>query len=247
MARARSPNREKAQKIWIDSGGTKKLKDIAEELGLNESQVRKWKSLDKWDDLKGNVPFTNSNVTNAKTPGAPKGNKNAVGNEGGAPRGNSNAVTHGFFRKYFPEETIEIMEQISERSPLDLLWDQITIQYTAIVRAQRIMFVRDQEDETRVLKKDSSSDTFCEQEYEIQHAWDKQATFLQAQSRAMSTLRSLIKQYEDMIRVGQGDEEQRLRIHKLKGEIALLEQKATKDHDKPIEIMIKRARVKPDD
>ncbi|MEV2911587.1 phage terminase small subunit, partial [Paenibacillus larvae] len=110
MARARSPNREKAQKIWIDSGGTKKLKDIAEELGLNESQVRKWKSLDKWDDLKGNVPFTNSNVTNAKTPGAPKGNKNAVGNEGGAPRGNSNAVTHGFFRKYFPEETMEIME-----------------------------------------------------------------------------------------------------------------------------------------
>ncbi|MDT2172381.1 hypothetical protein P7H02_15315, partial [Paenibacillus larvae] len=146
-----------------------------------------------------------------------------------------------------PEETMEIMEQISERSPLDLLWDQITIQYTAIVRAQRIMFVRDQEDETRVLKKDSSSDNFFEQEWEYQHAWDKQATFLQAQSRAMSTLRSLIKQYEEMIRVGQGDEEQRLRIHKLKGEIALLEQKATKDHDKPIEIRIKRARMRPDD
>lgn len=142
---------------------------------------------------------------------------------------------------------MEIMEQISERSPLDLLWDQITIQYTAIVRAQRIMFVRDQEDETRVLKKDSSSDNFFEQEWEYQHAWDKQATFLQAQSRAMSTLRSLIKQYEEMIRVGQGDEEQRLRIHKLKGEIALLEQKATKDHDKPIEIRIKRARMRPDD
>ncbi|MEV2911487.1 hypothetical protein ABNF65_23490, partial [Paenibacillus larvae] len=112
---------------------------------------------------------------------------------------------------------------------------------------QRIMFVQDKEDETRVLKKESSGDTFFEQEWEYQHAWDKQATFLQAQSRAMSTLRSLIKQYEEMIRVGQGDEEQRLRISKLKSEIALLEQKATKDHDKPIEIRIKRAGVKPDD
>lgn len=56
MARARKPERDKAKKIWIDSKGEKKLKDIAKELGVSATQVRKWKSLDKWgDESKGNV------------------------------------------------------------------------------------------------------------------------------------------------------------------------------------------------
>ncbi|NWL87565.1 hypothetical protein DMN77_08100 [Paenibacillus sp. 79R4] len=244
MARARSPNRNKARELWLGSGGDMKLKDVAAELGLTESQVRKWKSQDKWDDdLKGNAPISNGNVTK-RGPGAPKGNKNAVGNEGGAPKGNDNAVTHGFFRKYFPEDALEIMEQLAERSPLDMLWDQITIQYTAIIRAQQIMYVRDKEDMTKEVKKTETVDTdgFSseKEEWEIQFAWDKQATFLTAQSRAMSTLQSLIKQYEDMCRQGNADEEQQLRIKKIKGEVALLEQQATKDDDKPIEIVIKR-------
>ncbi|WP_108994231.1 terminase, partial [Paenibacillus agaridevorans] len=55
------------------------------------TQIRKWKSQDKWAaDLNSNVTNeTNSNVTKRK--GAPKGNKNAIGNKGGAPRGNQNA------------------------------------------------------------------------------------------------------------------------------------------------------------
>ncbi|NGP58162.1 hypothetical protein FLT15_07085 [Paenibacillus thiaminolyticus] len=246
MARARSPNRDIAREIWLGSGGDMKLKDVAAELGLTESQVRKWKSLDKWDDdLKGNAPFGNSNVTNKGKPGAPKGNKNALGNEGGAPKGNSNAVTHGFFQKFFPAETLEIMGQIAERSPLDILWDQITIQYTAIIRAQQIMYVRDIEDMTKEVKKTETVDTdgFSseKEEWEIQFAWDKQATFMNAQSRAMSELRSSIRQYEEMCRQGHADEEQQLRISKLKGEVAVLEQKAAGNDDKPIEIMIKRA------
>ncbi len=68
-----------------------KLKDIAAALSIGETQVRKWKSQDKWAaDLNSNVTNeSNSNVTKRK--GAPKGNKNAVGNKGGAPKGNQNA------------------------------------------------------------------------------------------------------------------------------------------------------------
>jgi uncharacterized protein YjcR len=90
VARERSPDREKAKQMWLDSGGKMLLKDIAAELGLGETQIRKWKSQDKWAaDLNSNVTNANSNVTKRK--GAPKGNSNAVGNKGGAPKGNQNA------------------------------------------------------------------------------------------------------------------------------------------------------------
>jgi uncharacterized protein YjcR len=49
MPRERSPDRDKAKQIWLGSDGQMKLKDIAAELGLGETQIRKWKSQDKWD------------------------------------------------------------------------------------------------------------------------------------------------------------------------------------------------------
>ncbi|HBU81749.1 MAG TPA: terminase [Paenibacillus sp.] len=100
MARERSPERDKAKLMWLESGGMMMLKDIAAALSVPESRIRKWKSMDRWEDElngsaegspKGSVP----NGTNGSVPksrGAPKGNKNASGNRGGAPPGNKNAV-----------------------------------------------------------------------------------------------------------------------------------------------------------
>lgn len=219
-----------------------KYKDIAEKYGVSLNTVKSWKQRHGWVRNKG-APITKS--VHTKKVGAPLGNQNAKGNKGGgAPRGNSNAVTHGFFRKFLPEDTFEIMQQFEQASPLDILWTSIQLQWAAILRAQPIMHVKDQEDLTKILKreKQSSGDTSSswEEEYELQHAWDKQATFLNAQSRAMSTLQSLIKQYEDLCIKGLATEEQMLRIEKLKGEIKVIEQKSTNNEDKPIEIVIKR-------
>lgn len=91
MARERSPERDKAKQMWLESGGTMKLKDIAAALSVGETQVRKWKSQDKWAAvLNSNV--TNESNSNVTKRGAPKGNKNAVGNRGGAPPGNTRAA-----------------------------------------------------------------------------------------------------------------------------------------------------------
>lgn len=69
MPRARSPKRDEAYKMWLDSGGKKKLKDIASDLGVSETQIRKWKNLDKW---KGNVTNqSKGNVTKRKRGGQP--------------------------------------------------------------------------------------------------------------------------------------------------------------------------------
>ncbi|KFM92822.1 putative yqaS [Bacillus paralicheniformis] len=88
-----------------------------------------------------------------KKVGAPPGNINALGNTGGAPKGNQNAKTQCFFSKFLPKDTLEIMEKIQERSPADMIWDQIRIQYATIIRIQRIMFVQDKDDLAKELKK----------------------------------------------------------------------------------------------
>lgn len=132
---------------------------------------------------------------------------------------NQNAVTHGLFAKYLPEETRELVEAFEQKAPIDILWETICLKYAAIVRAQHIMFVKDKDDVTKELMRTRQSDSGYEEEYELQFAWDKQAQFLKAQSRAMGTLNNMIKQYDEMCRQGLADEEQRLRIAKLKAEV----------------------------
>ena len=77
-------------------------------------------------------------------------------------------------------------------------------------------------------------------EYEFQFAWDRQATFLNAQSRAMSELRSLIKQYDTMVNTNWDlvTEEQKLRIDKLKCEVKKL---SGNNKDSNITIKVVRA------
>lgn len=67
MARVRSPNRDKAYEIYKLNNGEVLLKDIAAQLDVKDTQVRKWKSQDKWEEkLKGTLPNKKRNVTNKK-------------------------------------------------------------------------------------------------------------------------------------------------------------------------------------
>ncbi|MBL3648783.1 phage terminase small subunit [Bacillus sp. RHFS10] len=201
-----------------------KYKDLAEKYGVSVNTIKSWKQRHGWERKKG-APIEKS--VHTKKGGQP-GNKNAVGNNGGAPQRNQNAVTHGFFSKFLPEETLEIMEEIQERSPADMIWDQIQIQYAAIIRAQKIMFVSDKEEMIKELKKKrsliSEVSEIEEEEYEFQFAWDRHATFLNAQSRAMGELRGLIKQFDQLAHEA---DERRLKLEQMRLNI----EKAKKDID----------------
>ncbi|MCM3108784.1 phage terminase small subunit [Bacillus velezensis] len=191
-----------------------KYKDLAEKYGVSVNTIKSWKQRHGWERKKGAPP---EKSVHTKIGGQP-GNKNALGNSGGAaPARNQNAVTHGFFSKYLPEETLEIMEEIQERSPADMIWDQIQIQYAAILRAQKIMFVSDKEEMIKELKKKrsliSEVSEIEEEEYEFQFAWDRHATFLNAQSRAMGELRSLIKQFDQL---AHEQDERRLKLEQMR-------------------------------
>lgn len=204
------------ESVKIDYLEGMKQKEICEKYNISINTLKSWIKRYKWADEKRNrgAPINKG--------GAPLKNKNAVGH--GAPKRNKNAEKFGFFSKYLPEETLELMENIVDKSQLDILWEQITIQYAAIIRAQRIMYVEDKDEMIKELKKEESSEYGQKLEYEFQFAWDRQATFLNAQSRAMSELRSLIKQYDAMVNANLDlvTEEQRLRIDKLRTEVKKL-------------------------
>ena len=138
------------------------------------------------------------------------------GKSTGPPKENQNAKKHGFFSKYIPQETLEIMNGMGEVSPADLIWDQIQIQYAAIIRAQKIMFVEDSEDHSIFKTKEKSDEFSDETAYEIHASWDRHATFLNAQSRAMSELRSLIKQFNDL---AHDNDERKLKLQLMQANI----------------------------
>lgn len=202
-----------------------KYKDIAQKYSVSLNTVKSWQKRNKWTREKC-APENQKGCTPKR--GAPKGNKNATG-----PPGNKNAEKHGFFSKWLPEETAEIMKSIQKLDPLDILWDNIQLQYTAIIRAQRLMYVKDQEDITTTKIGEGYSDSGSSEKWEVQQAWDKHATFLNAQSRAMKTLEGMIKQYDELLHKNWdlATEEQKQRINKLKVDIA----KAKEDEPEELE------------
>lgn len=221
MGKSRSPNRDKAFEIYREHGGRISSKEISIILNEKVTNIYAWKNSDKWDKRLER--------------GAPLGNKNSVGNKGGgAPLGNLNNLKHGdycsaekfldkgFLKKYIPAATRNIIKGLVEEgvSPLDMLWDNIVLCYTGIIRSQKIMNVKSNSDITKELKKQSWGKNESE-EYEIQFAWDKQERFIKAQALAMQTLNTLIKDYEDMLHKNRdlATEEQKLRIEVLKSKI----------------------------
>lgn len=212
MARAPDPRIEQAKAMYLEG---EKLVEIASQLNLPEGTVRRWKCTHKWDNERSDKK--NERSRKRKRGAQPK-NQNAVGNNGGAPEQNKNAEKFGFFSKYLPEETVSIIQEMPT-DPLDVLWDQIQIAYAAIIRAQQIMYVRDRDDKT-IEKIEEKDGNVIGERWEVQQAWDKQGKFLQAQARAQSELRSLIKQYDELLhkRWDLATDEQKARIAQIKAQ-----------------------------
>lgn len=188
-----------------------KYKEIAEKYGVTINTVKSWKTRYKWSkDGKKSVHTKTGKVCTQKSR---LGNQNAAGH--GAPEGNKNAEKYGFFSKYLPDETREIFSAIEEADPLDLLWHQIQLAYVAIIRAQKIAYVKDQEDKTE--EKTGSFDNG--DTYMVQQAWDKQNEFLKAQARAQGEFRALVKQYKELAEKTGGKQDAINKLDAILGEL----------------------------
>ena len=205
-----------------------KLVEIAGRLGVPPGTVRRWKSIYGWESERS------EKIPSVRKRGAQPGNKNSKG----GPPGNKKAEKYGFLSKYLPSETKEIFDAVAEADPLDLLWHQIQIQYAAIIRAQKIAYVKDQHDKT-IEKVEEKDGNVIGERWEVQQAWDKQENFLKAQSRAMSTLANMLRHYEQMLR-DRGEnvtEEQRLRLDKLRAETERIRRSSDPEQDDGVEII----------
>lgn len=214
MGRAKSPNRDKAFEIYKEHNGSITSQELADLLGEKINNINTWKSKDRWNDRLNKV-------------GAPYGNKNAVGNNGGgAPKKNQNARTYGWYSKYYPTVARNLIQEAEEAggNELEILWAMIMTKWIAIIRAQKIMHVKNQNDLTKELKRQKQiggKNPGWEKEYELQFAWDKQAQFLNSQSRAMTTLTNMLVKYNEMVHANwdTATEEQKLRVDRLKVQI----------------------------
>lgn len=212
-----------------------KYKDIAAKYGVTLNTVKSWKVRYGWNK-KGVHTKSEKVCTQKRKRGGQLGNKNAVGH--GAPKGNQNAVKHGLFSRYLPEDTREIFFSLDSSDPLDLLWDQIKLAYTAIMRAQQIMHVKDQKDKT-VEKIEEKDGNVVGERWEVQQAWDKQASFLQAQAKAQRELTTMIKQYEELLHKNWelATKEQKARISQIKANTERLKRNNSPEDDEGVEII----------
>lgn len=146
----RSEERKLAEKMFLDSNGKAKLVDIAEKMKLPPSKIRKWKSMDGWEEKlhpsgaekgkkkqverstcdKGSVPPK-------KGAGAPKGNKNAKGHHNPVPP--PDTTKHGGYSAVYWDTLSEEERTLIEGMPKseeELLIEQIQL---FSVRERRIM------------------------------------------------------------------------------------------------------------
>lgn len=113
MARARNPKREEAFQLFKAAKGDVKMKDIAAQLDLPASRIRKWKAEDKWDDKLGE----RSNRRKGALPLRKK--REEEKNKGGAPPHNTNAVKTGEYQTLWLDNLSEAERAAYEKISVD--------------------------------------------------------------------------------------------------------------------------------
>lgn len=214
-------------------------RELGEKYGIKVGTIKSRRSREKWQ--REGVATGNSSVAKGgKKKATSKRKKRRSGNpnpKNQFAKRNKAAWRHGFFAQYLPEKTMELVERIDKLDPIEILWDQIMIQYAAIVQAQEVMHVVNKDDHDTFVIEEGEYGT----KKEVHASWDKQAKLLTSQSRAMSELRGLIKQY---VAIADESDERRLKleamqlaIKKTKHEIDVLEKG---NDEKPLQIEIVR-------
>lgn len=252
MARARDPNREIAKQMYLDSGGEMLLKDIADRLGKSSSQIRNWKTKDKWDEQLNDCATneTNDCATNekqsAKVVVSSPRSKNASGNpnpKNQFTKRNEVSVKHSFYRQWLPQDMVEIIEETKDFTLADRLWFQIETKFAALIQLHKIMFVESRCDTLNELQSQSFGESSSES-FKVVYAFEQYAEYIKTEARLTSEWRNVVKQFlelsdeydERRIKL----EQMQLNVEKTKIDIEKTKADMAKGDVQPIEITIGR-------
>ena len=166
--------KEKAFCIYLNSGGGITKKEIAQRLGVTPRTIQKWSKDGAWDTMLSTL------TANDDTPSEL----------------NASSVIG-----LLPRQTAHIMSVIDGSSPVDILWQNILLQYTAIIRAQQLMYV-DGGDILSLEKRHIDNGENVADEWENIMPWDRYKVFLESQSKAMNVLCNMLNKLEDYKRKG---------------------------------------------
>ncbi|WP_054704720.1 phage terminase small subunit [Bacillus sp. JCM 19041] len=193
------------------------LKALAEKHGAKLGTLKSRKSREGWERDATSKKDATNRIRDA-TPDNKAKDKRHKGKRSGNPNPknqfgerNTASLKHGIFSKYLPQETLDIINEMQDKTPADLLYDQIQIQYATIIRSQQIMYVQDKDDMAKERSQHGWGDSGADK-YDIQFAWDRHATFVASMSRAMGTLGNLIKQFNN---IAHEDDERRLKLEQM--------------------------------
>lgn len=176
----KSELKDKAFCMYLNSGGKMTKKEIAQLLGVTVRTVFNWSSKDSWDSMLG--------VLTEKDLSKPDG------------------IAQASVLELLPKQTAQIMSVIEQSSAVDILWQNILLQYAAIIRAQQLMHVEG-ENILSIEKRHIDENEISASEWENITPWDRYKTFLETQSKAMSVLTNMLNKFEDYKRKGLVNEE----------------------------------------
>lgn len=131
MPRPRSPNRDKAFELWLESGKSRTIKNISEELGVSENQVRKWKNQDNWENREALPNVTISNGNNAQTNGNVTNQSKPAKRKRGGQKGNQNRYEHGLYANptmdMIPRQEQERLQRMDFEDEESIIIDEIIL------------------------------------------------------------------------------------------------------------------------
>lgn len=131
MPRPRSPNRDKAFELWLKSGKNRTIKNISEELGVSENQVRKWKNQDNWENREALPNVTISNGNNAQTNGNVTNQSKPAKRKRGGQKGNQNRYEHGLYANptmdMIPRQELERLQRMDFEDEESIIIDEIIL------------------------------------------------------------------------------------------------------------------------
>jgi uncharacterized protein YjcR len=221
MPRARDPNRDKAFEIWKEHGGNITNREIAHLLSTDEKKIAVWKQRDEWNVVqqtkkeKKNVVQQKSKTTKkARSPSNKKQNRSGNPNPSYKfPNHNSLQTKHGLYSKFLHVEQIEIMEATQDMDLPDYLWFQIQLNFSSIIRMQKIMLVENEHDHLKEEIGNSWGDGTGSESFKVSFAYERYESYIKAQARAMAEFRNLAKQF---LEITHENDERRLKLEQMR-------------------------------